>query len=47
MVRSRSLVVCLLIIRMFMVPLVCLDKYNAVMGYGLLSAVTQSNFSFY
>ena len=36
MARSRSLAVCLLITRMFMFLLICLDSTKAAMGYDLL-----------
>jgi len=38
MARSRSLAGCLLITRMFMLLLICLDSTIAAMGYDLLLA---------
>jgi hypothetical protein len=36
MARSRSLALCFLITRMFMLLLICLDSTKAAMGYDLL-----------
>jgi hypothetical protein len=36
MARGRSLAICLLITRMFMLLIICLDSTKAAMGYDLL-----------
>ncbi len=36
MARSRSLAICLLITRIFMLLLICLNSTKAAMGYDLL-----------
>ncbi len=44
MARSRSIAGCLLITRMFMLLLICLDSTKAAMGYDLLLATGRSCF---
>ena len=47
MARSRSLALCLLITRMFMLLLICLDSTKAAMGYDLLLWAAFLVFLFY